>query len=314
MMYRILSWVGMTLLLAACQAQERQTLPGYVTADFVDVAVPVSGRLEQLWVRKGDEVAKGALLFALDPSPERERRAQIAAELQAAVAELQDAKKGKRPSEIRALEAALQEAEASFKLSEARLKRSQVLLKQNFLSQQDYDAVLAERDAARARVSRLRSELETAKLGARSDRIAALEKRVEALQKAYDQAEWFLHQKKGVAPEAGRIEDIFFDEGEWIAPGRPVVRLLPQKAIKIRFFLPEAEMTRLSVGDQVSIRADGLQDSVPAKVNFIAAEAEYTPPVIYSEESRGKLVFMVEAVPESTDGLQPGLPVDVSLP
>ncbi len=110
--------------------------------------------------------------------------------------------------------------------------------------------------------------------------------------------------------------DTLYREGEWVGAGSPVVRMLPPANVKVRFFVPEGVVGRLKPGQAVRIRCDGCAAEVNANISYVANEAEYTPPVIYSNTRRDKLVFMVEARPAVEDGtkLRPGQPVEVALP
>jgi HlyD family secretion protein len=147
----------------------------------------------------------------------------------------------------------------------------------------------------------------------RSDQIAAAEANVRALEAALARAEWDLSQKRQNALQAGLVFDTLYRTGEWVAAGRPVVVLLPPQNIKIRAFVPEVRVGTIHAGDPVRVVVDGVSEPFHGKVSFISPQAEYTPPVIYSQESRGKLVFMIEAVFDlaSAARLHPGQPVDV---
>ena len=95
--------------------------------------------------------------------------------------------------------------------------------------------------------------------------------------------------------------------------GRPVVSLLPPGNIKVRFFVPEATLPRLVIGGAVTVRCGGCAGSIPAQISFISRTSEFTPPVIYSQEERSKLVFLVEARTERSESLRIGQPVSVAL-
>jgi HlyD family secretion protein len=86
--------------------------------------------------------------------------------------------------------------------------------------------------------------------------------------------------------------------------------------VKVRFFVPETKLGGIKVGQKVSLACDGCGNPIDAAVSFIAPQAEFTPPVIYSKDNRAKLVFLVEAKPAAQDAtrLHPGQPVDVTLP
>ena len=120
---------------------------------------------------------------------------------------------------------------------------------------------------------------------------------------------------KPAAGVAALVQDTFFVEGEWVPAGRPVLSLLPAGNVKARFFLPEQKVGSVRQGDRVTLACDGCGEPIAATVSFVSSKAEYTPPVIYSKESRAKLVFMVEARPAAADAarMRPGQPVDVRL-
>jgi HlyD family secretion protein len=135
----------------------------------------------------------------------------------------------------------------------------------------------------------------------------------DAATQALRQQQWRERQMRQVAPAAGRVADTYYRPGEWVSAGSPVVSLLPDGATKARFFVPEAEVGALAPGQGVTIHCDGCGTAIAARITRIATQAEYTPPVIYSNAQRAKLVFMVEARPNVADArrLKPGQPLDV---
>jgi HlyD family secretion protein len=180
-------------------------------------------------------------------------------------------------------------------------------------SPQDLDRARAARDQDQQRAARLEADLATAKLGARSDQITAAEANVRALEAALAKAEWDLGQKRQSAPHDGLVFDTLYQPGEWIAAGRPVAVLLPPENIKVRAFVPESRVGTIHPGASIRIMVDGVSAPFAGKVSFISPQAEFTPPVIYSQESRGKLVFMIEARFDDVTAakLHPGQPADV---
>jgi len=110
---------------------------------------------------------------------------------------------------------------------------------------------------------------------------------------------------------AARIDEVFFQKGEWVSANQPVVSLLPDEKIKVRFYVPEAGVARYRPGTEVRFSCDACASGLTATIRYVSPRAEFTPPVIFSRDSRDRLVFMVEAYPKRPAGLQPGLPVDV---
>jgi HlyD family secretion protein len=281
----------------------------------VYVASPLAGTLESLQVQRGGQVQAGDPLFALDSRPERAARDEAKLRLDQARATAEDVKKGRRPSEIDSVQAQLKQAQTALALAEKELTRQDELFRSEMTTEQALDRSRAARDQGRERVAQLEADLSTAQLGSRQDQIAAAENEVRAREAVLARAEWELAQKERAAPQAGLVFDTLFREGEWVAAGRPVVALLPPQNIKVRAFVPETRVGTVHVGDRVTVTVDGVPEPIVGQVSFISPQAEYTPPVIYSQENRGKLVFMIEAIfdPSAAASLHPGQPVDVHI-
>jgi HlyD family secretion protein len=122
-----------------------------------------------------------------------------------------------------------------------------------------------------------------------------------------------LARRKGFAPVAGTIQQIYFREGEMVQAQRPVLSIMPPGNMKIRFFVPETELPKLAIGDEVRVTCDNCSADLTAKIYFIATTAEYTPPVIYSLDERNKLVYLIQARPSRPDALRVGQPISVYL-
>jgi HlyD family secretion protein len=287
---------------------------GYVEGEYVRVAARAAGTLERLAVARGDQVAAGALLFALDATAEQAVRDQASADLAAAQARLADLRKGKRAPEIDLIQAQRAQAEAMLQLSAVNLRRQQQLAGTAAASREQLDAARASFERDQARVRELEAALEVARLAGREDELEAAEAAVAAARAALAEAEWRLGERVAKAPAAGLVTDTLYRAGEHVGGGAPVVELLPPANVKLRFFVPEPLLGELAIGEEVGFACDGCPQGLRARISFIAPEAEYTPPVIYSRESRGKLVFLVEALPEQAAArLHPGQPVDVQV-
>ena len=300
-------------ILAGCDRPPANRVQGYVEGEFVYVASPYAGAVKSLNVQRGDHVKTSDLLFTLDSEPEKTLRDEAARRLMQARSNLEDARKSKRPTEIESAEAQLRQARAALVFSEKEFARQEKLVHTSASSIQDVDRARSTRDQDMQRVGQLEADLLTAHLGSRIDQIAAAAANTKALESALARADWDLSQKRQAAPEAGLIFDTLYREGEWVAAGRPVVVLLPPRNIKVRAFVPEDIVGSIHSGDTVKVTVDGISTPISGKVSFISPQAEYTPPVIYSRESRGKLVFLIEAVfdPKTAANLHPGQPVDL---
>jgi HlyD family secretion protein len=260
-------------------------------------------------------VKAGEPLFTLEQVSEAAARREAEERVRNAEAQVADLKKSRRPSEIDAVRAQLAQARASLKLSTANLARQEQLAASNFVSKSVVDEARSAAERDRARVGELEAQVTTAQLAARQDEIRAAEFNAEAARAVLAQADWKLAQKSVTAPLAGLVNDTNYVAGEWVPAGSPVVSLLPAQNIKVRFFVTEPALGALKIGQAVNVRCDGCAAPLAAQVTFISPQAEYTPPVIYSRETRTKLVYLIEArtTPEDAVKLHPGQPVDVTL-
>ncbi len=308
--------LALALALSGCGEQGAPTYQGYVEGEFVNVATSAAGRLDALYVKRGDEVVANNRLYVLDAVDAAAAQRQAQQQLKAAEATLADLRLGKRPPEKAVTQAQLTQAQADEQKSAQQLTRDEAQWKIGGIPRQQLDDSRAAETANAAKVRQLQSELEVASLPSRSDQIKAQEAQVGAARAALEQAAWKLGQTTVAATQTGKVFDTLYRQGEWVAAGSPVVRMLPPENIKIRFFVPEVLLGSLAVGRAVAIACDGCSAEIPARISYIATEAEYTPPIIYSNETRSKLVFMIEARPTPEDALKlhPGQPVRVRFP
>jgi len=302
-------------LLSACSEKAAETYQGYAEGEYVYVASPLGGRLDHLAVRRGVTVESGASLFALESEKETAAWQQAQAQLVTAQAQLSDIKTGRRLPEVQVIEAQLAQAQAQEKQAAIQATRDEKQLVIGGIAEAQRDDSRARAEAATARVRELDHQIEVARLPNRDQQIKAQEAQVTAMRAALEQADWALRQKAVASPKSGDVVDTLYREGEWVAAGAPVVKLLPPQNIKVRFFVPETKVGALKKGQSVRIVCDGCAAPINATITYIADQVEYTPPVIFSNESRAKLVFMIEAYPQANDArlLHPGQPVSVGL-
>jgi len=300
------------LLVVSCEKQNDNYWQGYIEGEYVMLASPYAGQLQKLHVRRGEQTAVGKPVFALEQESERAARMEAEQRMKASEARLENLGVAKRAPEIEALRAELKQAQVARQLAEKNLAREEELVKSGATSRLRYDELRSAVDRDRARVAEVEAQLRQAQMpvGRDAERKAA-EGDLEAAKASLAQAAWRLEQKSVAAPVTGLVHDTYFVEGEWVPAGRPVAALLPPGNVKVRFYVPEAALSSLALNKEMQVRCDGCQAAVTAKVSYISAQAEFTPPVLYSKESRTKLMFLVEARLEGSN-LRPGQPVDVT--
>lgn len=301
-------------LLAACAPQDDNTINGYVEGTYVYPSPYSGGVLDEISVSKGDVIAKGDKLFAVDDEIWQANLRQAQSELDKAYANFADLSKGKRQQELNIIIQQKIQAEAALANAQKEYNRAQKLVKTQISSQADFDKKQADYNRAKARVEELEASLETAMLSAREDELKAAQSEIESAKQKLLKVQKQAENNTVRAKIGGRVEDVYFRLGEYVAAGKPVICLLPPENVKVRFFVSEQQLPALKLKQPVMIACDGCKQPLPAKISFISNKSEFTPPVIYSVESRQKLVFMIEAVfVDRSQNLPVGLPVTVRI-
>jgi HlyD family secretion protein len=265
--------LALILVVAGCEKPHQGQWLGYAEGDTAFVAAPTAGWVTDLKVKRGDWVKKGDLLFVLDNTSQTASRDQ-------ALAQISEAQSQRASSA------------ASLDLAKRQLDRQKGLMQTSATSKQAYDQAKSAYDAAVAQ-------------------LAAIDAQEAQAKATLSNAAYQLSQRQIVALTTGRVQDVYFRQGEYAPAMTTVVSVLPPENVYVRFFVPEQQFSRIKLGQKVKVHCDACGDGYVATIAFIASQQEYTPPVIFSNQSRAQLVFKVEARAEGGLKLNPGQPVDV---
>jgi HlyD family secretion protein len=294
---------GVVAWLLLGRPNSERTLSGYIEGESLFLAAPVAGTVGSITAAEGQRVAAGARLFTIEP-------ATLSAQSEQAQAQVLEAR-----TQISAAQANAQQAEAEAVAAAAAVMKARRDLNRLLSVRGDDPAAVAGKDvdaaqaALREANARLRAARETA--AARRAQIGAARAQENQARGGAREVGIRIDQLSPGAPSAGRIEDVFFRQGEWVSANQPVVSLLPDERIKVRFFVPEEDVARYRPGGTIRFSCDGCPSGLSARIFYVSPRPEFTPPVIFSRDSRDRLVFMVEAHPQRPALLMPGLPVDV---
>ncbi|MBX3581863.1 MAG: HlyD family efflux transporter periplasmic adaptor subunit [Rhizobiaceae bacterium] len=287
---------------------------GYVEGDFVLLAPIEVAQVDSISVRRGDRVAAGATVAEMETDDATIAVEQADAALAQAQAQLANLQKGKRPEEIAVLDAMVRSSEADAEEKRRTLSRITDLLKRGTATQAAFDAAQTAVEVAEAAINQAQANLAVGKLPARPEEIKAAESAVKQAQTALDQARWRLSKRSLTAPSSGRVDDVIRNPGDVAGPSAPVISMLPDGAVKLSLFVPETSFSSVEVGKLLNVRCDGCPTGLQARISYVSPDPEFTPPVIYSLETRQKLVYLVEARPVGESSpLQPGQIVDVEV-
>jgi len=267
----VLILVGIALALLAwrllgTQFRETPTYSGYIEGEALYLSASVSGRVSELAVRRGERVAAGTRLFLIEPDQQAAQEQQAAAELQAAQAQAQDARQGQRPPEIAILEADRDSAEGAAREARIALNRADQLVRRGIYARVRLDEARAAYTSAAARLEAAQRRIEVANLGQRDQQIRAADARVAQAAARVSETGARLRTLSPIAPSAGRIEDVFYQRGEWAAANQPIVALIPDNKVKVRFFVPEKEVARYKPGREVDPFCDACGGRLSATI------------------------------------------------
>jgi HlyD family secretion protein len=255
-----------------------QTLPdgivksnGRIEATQLDVSSKYAGRLSEVTVDEGHSVTKGQVIAKLT-SPEYE------AQLRAAQANVQNANNA-----LTAAEAEITSRQSQLEFSKTDFARGQELIKTGYITKQSFDQRRRNFDSAVAAVAAATAQRDQAKSAIKNS-----EAEVERIQS-------IITDLTLVSPRNGRVQYLLARAGEVVAAGAPIVTILDLTDVYMTIFLPAADAGRLSIGDEARIILDPVPDFViPAKVSFVAADAQFTPKTVETKDERTKLTFRIK--------------------
>ena len=299
-------------LFGACAAPP-PLATGYVEGEYVLIAPLASAQLLDLPVGRGDRVAAGQGVAVMETQDAQIALAEAEAGLAQAENQLANLQQGRRPEEIRVLEATLTSARAQSDEAETEVARQESLRARNVSSQSQLDQARTETAVAHARVAEAEAQLSVARLPARAQEIEAARAGVAQARAARDAAEWQLAQRRLTVPVPGTIFDVIRRPGELAGPSAPVISYLPDGAVKLRLYVRRGDVSAIAPGTHLRVSCDGCAGA-SATVTYVSDAPEFTPPVIYSLQNRQKLVYLIEARPDAGAlALKPGQIVDVDL-
>jgi HlyD family secretion protein len=287
---------------------------GYVDGETLYIGPNEGERLAQLFVAAGSVVKPGDPLFKMSTTLLDRSRAEAMARIGQLEAQMQNLQAStNRPQQIAVLQAGLERAEAALTLSRNDYDRQRKLFATGDISKSTLDRAEMALRRDEASVKEARRQVEAARIPGRTQEIEAAAAALSQARAQLQAIDIRIGRQSVIAPAAGVVQDVFFRPGEVVKEGQPVVALLPPENRKVRFFVPEPRLAKVKVGDRVQLRCDGCANDLYGRTSFVASREEYTPPVIFSDVERAKLVFKAEARLEGKARELPlGLPVEIT--
>lgn len=300
------------LVLVACQSKPADSYSGYIESQTVSISAPQSGWLSAVNVDRGDAVSEGEALFRLDATQAEHALSGAESRAVAAQASAADLAKGAREADIAPLLAQRIQAQSQLDLSRANEARYAQLEPKGYVSAAQMDSLRAATKSAQAQLVNIDKLIAEKRLASREDQQRAALAQAAAASADVAGAQYTVDDRDVKARLTGQVDERLREPGEFVQAGAAVLTVRPKGREFVRFYVPQADLSKFRVGSVVHVGCDGCTAQT-AKVRFISPEAEFTPPVIYSVKERQKLMFLIEATPEKPEALHAGQPVDVKL-
>ncbi len=291
------------------------TMHGNVDIRQVDLGFRVAGRIAAIPFDEGAHVAPGTVLASLDTTPLHDQLAAAEAQVAVAGAEVDKRRSGNRPQDIAQAEAKLADAQAGLAAAKEDFDRRADLVKSGAVSQALFDSTAAKYRSAQAQVTAAQAALSLQRAGYRHEDIAsAVATHDQALAQAA-KARTDLGDTVLRAPNGGTILTRAREPGAIVQPGETVLTLTIDRPMRVRAYIPEPDLARISPGMAVTVRTDGNDHAYHGTIGSIAPTAEFTPKTVQTEALRSDLVYRVRViVADPDDALRQGAPVTITVP
>ncbi len=249
---------------------------GEADARRIDIAARIDGRVAQRPVDRGQNVAAGQVLVAID-NPELLTKLKEAQAAQAvAAADLARINVGTRAEVVNARRAALASAQANVTLQQQTYDRTRQLTEKDFASVQKLDEATAALDVAHRTLEQAQAALDEAVTGYTAEEHQVAEASLAKAKAAIATLEAQVGELTVTAPASAQVYQVGTEVGEYVSPGVPLLSLVDLGDVWLRFDLREDLVKRLKIGDKVVVRIPALGDrAVTVEIRTIATRGEY---------------------------------------
>ncbi|RYY45765.1 MAG: HlyD family efflux transporter periplasmic adaptor subunit [Sphingomonadales bacterium] len=290
-------------------------LYGNVDIREVDMAFRVNGRIASIEVEEGAKVQQGQLLATIDTASLDSRVAEADARVAQAQAQLAKLRNGNRSQDVAQARARVAAASAQYDNAQRDFARRQSLVEPGAISRDLWEQTVTERARAAAQLTEARQALSLVASGARPEDVTAAAAEVRSAQAARGGIGTDLGDTKLIAAAAGIVATRAREPGAIVQPGETVLTLAIDRPMRVRAYVAEPELSRISPGMAVEVRADGNPKAYRGTIGYISPRAEFTPKSVETETLRTDLVYAIRViVSDPDDALRQGQPVTVRVP
>jgi HlyD family secretion protein len=249
---------------------------GEADATRLDIAARVDGRVKEIPVERGQNVAANAVLVRIDNPETMAKLEQMKAAQAVAKAQLANVLVGTRVETIAARKAEMERAQAALVLAQKTYERARILTEKGDAPQARLDQTTDTLHETERAVDQATSAYQQAVNGYTKEERALASTSVEKANADIQSVQSVIDQLVVYAPVASQVYQRNVEPGEYVSPGVPLVTLIELKDVWIHFDLREDLVKGLKVGDKFDVHIPALGDRiVPVEVKLIATKGEY---------------------------------------
>jgi len=291
------------------------TLSGNIEAHESLVSFKVQGRIVDLPVEEGQQVAQGALLARLDDADYQQRVRVDKATVGVRESNLALMLAGTRHQEVKAAQQTMIDAQADLEQKKLDSERAQRLFAKDEVSAQDRDLAATSLKRAQAIEQVAQQRYNEAVEGSRKEDIAIARANLNEAGATLGLSQVNLSYTILRAPAAGVVTVRQAELGEVVSPGSPVVTLADLDHIWLRAYVAETDLGRIAWGQEATVTTDTYPGKqYHGRISFIASEAEFTPKSVQTTKERVTLVYRIKIdIDNPNHELKPGMPADAHL-
>lgn len=257
------------------QAPKAQQLQGQIEAREYNISSKVPGRVEQVMVRRGDQVSAGDLLFAINSPELNAKLMQAQGGRDAAQAMMQEADNGARKQQVMASKEQWLKAQAAATLAKTTYQRVEALFNEGVLARQKRDEAYTQWQAAQYTEQAAYAMYQMTEEGAREETKAAAAGNALMAEGAVNEVSAILADSQMRAPMSGEVSEVLLQRGELAPSGFPVVSIIDMQDAWAVFHVREDQLKDFKLGQQVELTIPALGEQVMFEVAHISVMGQF---------------------------------------
>lgn len=288
---KIIVFASIVSLLFSCTKEEKADGYGNFEATEIMVSSEANGKLEFLDLREGQVLEKGKTVGLVDTLAHFLNKQQLLASKATVTS-----RSGGVWSQVNVLKQ---------QMDIAKIEQERV---QNMFA--DKATTQRQLDQANSQVEVLKKQIQNVET-----QNSPIVNEVKAIDAKIAQINNQIEQSKITNPIKGTVLTQYAEPSEIVSFGRPLYKIADLEWVTLRVYISESQLVNIKIGQEVTVKVDSgdTMKDYTGRIDWISANAEFTPKIIQTKEERVNLVYAVKIKVENDGGLKIGMPAEMWL-